>query len=211
VARGIPVQAFEGRQEAGVAGLVAVFAGGRRGDFQGCEGFGQKRVGQQPGRRGEGAAEAELTDQHQEGQAEDAVGAAAGLEDGGFQLPQRVTGGGLGEGVQEFLPEAGVGEAAEVAGDGVRLAEAGGEGVPGKVVEGDVEDALHAGLEFPDGAALGGAGEEVGEEGGGLEWGQDRVRNHSASVGSKKQGVKEKIPNKDFFPNHLFPFRLATI
>lgn len=173
-ARGIPVQALQGGQEAGVAGFVPVFAGRRRGDFHASEGFGQKRVRQQPGRAGQGATEVELADEDQEGEAEDAVGAAAGFDDLVLDLPQGVVGGGAGQGLKKFFPEAGMGEAAEVAGDGVRLAVLRGEGVPGCGGGGDVEDAFHALAKFTDGAALGGAGEEVGEEGGELERGEGR-------------------------------------
>lgn len=171
-ARGIPMQALQGGQETGVAGFMPVFAGRRRGDFHAGEGFGQKWVGQQPGRAGQGATQVQPADEDQEGEAEDAVGAAAGLEDVMLDLPQGVVGGGIGQGLKKIFPEAGMGEAAEVAGDGIRLAVLGGQGVPGRGGGGDVEDAFHALAEIGQRAALGGTGNDVGEESGELEGGQ---------------------------------------
>lgn len=69
------------------------------------------------------------------------------------------------EGFEQAFPEAGMGEAAEVAGDGVGLAVFGREGAPGGGGAGEVEYGVHAAAEVADGAAGGGAGEDVGEEG----------------------------------------------
>jgi len=67
-------------------------------------------------------------------------------------------------------------EAAEVAGDGVGLAVFGRDGAPGGGGAGEGEYGIHAGAEVADLAAGGGAGEEVGEEGGELEGGGGHCR-----------------------------------
>ncbi|EHM02911.1 hypothetical protein HMPREF9946_00655 [Acetobacteraceae bacterium AT-5844] len=194
------MQAFEGRQEAGVAGFVPVFARWRRGDFHAGEGFGQKRVGQQPGRAGQGAAQVELTDEDQEGQAEDAVGAAAGFQDWAFELPQGVGGAGLRECVQQLLPETGMSEAAEVAGDGICPAVVRRESVPGRAGGGDVEEGFHTLPVLRQAAALGCAGEEAGKEGGPLEVGKGQAGRH---IHTSLATYRLTSLNRQVFPKEL--------
>ena len=92
-------------------------------------------------------------------------GAAAGAADEGGDVPQRAVGRGFLDGVEEFFPGAGVGEAAEVAGDGVGLAVFGREAAPGVGGAGQVEYGVQAGAEVTDLSAGGGGGEDVGEDG----------------------------------------------
>ncbi len=117
------------------------------------------------GRAVQGLEEAEAADEGDESQAPEADGAAAGAEDEGGDFVQRVVGRVFLDGFEELFPQAGMGEAAEVAGDGVRLAVFGREAAPGVGGAGEVEYGVHAGAEVADLAAGGGAGEEVGEEG----------------------------------------------
>lgn len=77
-------------------------------------------------------------------------------------------------GFEEAFPQAGMGEAAEVAGDGVGLAMFGREAAPGEGGGGEVEYGVDAGAEVADLTAGGGAGEEVGEEGEPLRVGERR-------------------------------------
>ena len=58
-----------------------------------------------------------------------------------------------------------MGEAAEIAGDGIGLAVFGREAAPGGGGAGEVEYGVHAGAEIADLAAGAGGGEDVGEEG----------------------------------------------
>lgn len=65
------------------------------------------------------------------------------------------------------MPDAGMGEAAEEAGDGIRLAVVLREGLPrGAGLVGEVEDGIQPGTGIGGAAALGGEGREKGLEGG---------------------------------------------
>ena len=69
------VEGGEGFQPVPVGGECAVARWKGR-DFHPAQGFGQIRVREEPGRAGEGGAEAEAAGEEDEAQAEDAVGAA---------------------------------------------------------------------------------------------------------------------------------------
>lgn len=91
-----------------------------------------------------------------------------------------------------------MGEAAEVAGDGVWLAVLGREGAPGVDGAGEGEDGIHAGAEVADLAACGGAGEDVGEEGvelGGGEGGGGH--GHSETEATGKSNIFLSYPPSD--------------
>ena len=129
------------------------------------EAFGQIRIGDQPGRPRQRRAQADAADQHDEAQAKDAVGAAAGTADPGLDPPQRMRRRDLRQRLQQALPEPGMGEPAEIAGDGVRLAEFGRQGVPGRGRGGDLEDAVQAGAQFPQRPPGAGAALDIGQQG----------------------------------------------
>ncbi len=78
---------------------------------------------------------------------------------------ERVAGRGGGEGVEQALPQPGMGEAAEMAGDRAGIAEAFRQGGPGGMGEGNVEDGVEAVAAVSGAAGAGGAGGEVEGEG----------------------------------------------
>ncbi len=82
--------------------------------------------------------------------------------------------GGGGQGQKQVFPEALMGEAAEVARDGVRLAVMFGEVAPGAVGGGHAEDGVEAGAVVAGAAGAGGAA-DVGEEGGPFGIGEESV------------------------------------
>ncbi len=117
--------------------------------------FGQIRVGQQPGRAPERGQQALAAGGGDDPQAPEAGGAAAGADDPVLDGRERGRGVRAGQGAQQTLPKAGVGQAAEVAGNGVRLAEAGRQGAPSGTGGGHPENGVHAGTgvaERPAGA-----------------------------------------------------------
>jgi hypothetical protein len=101
-----------------------------------------------------------------------------------------VVGTGFLDGVEEFFPGAGMGEAAEVAGDGVGFAVFGREGAPGIDGAGQVEYGVEAGAEVADLAAGRGGGEDVGEEGEELGVGEG-VGAHGELIGAKSEKSKK--------------------
>lgn len=170
-AAGQAVEVLQGLQVAEIGGdLLAGARGGRQ--AHGLQLFGQIGVGELVGRAVQGREEAEATDEDDEAEAPEPDGAAAGAEDERGDLVQGVAGRVVLDGFEEAFPEAGMGETAEVAGDGVGLAVFGREGAPGVGGAGEVKYGVHAGAEIADLAAGGGAGEEVGEEGVELEGGE---------------------------------------
>ena len=165
-------------------GLLRLAGGGfRRVDGEAVEGFGQIGIGQEPGRAVQRRVQAEAADEDEEGQAQDAMRAAAGAGDVMGDFTQGVTRAGLGEGFEQALPEALVGEAAEIAVDGVGLAVFRREAFPRGMGAGDVENGVHALAQVADLAACGGAREEVGEEGVELEVGEGA--GHITIIGNK--------------------------
>ena len=169
-AAGHAVEVFEGLEVAEIGDDLHAGAG-RGGEAHGLQGFGQIGVGELVGRAVQGGEEAEAADEDDEFEAAEADGAAAGAEDEGGDLVQRVSGVIFLDGFEQAFPEAGMGEAAEVAGDGVGLAVFGWEGAPGVGGAGKVEYGVHAGAEVADLTAGGGTGEDEGEEGVELEGG----------------------------------------
>jgi hypothetical protein len=149
--------------------------------------FGQIRVGQVPGRAAERGEEAEAPGQGHAGDAEQAPSAAEGAADPGFEPAEDRDAGALvvGEGLEEFGPQAGAGPAAELARGGVGLAEALRQGVPGRGraagpgVGGEPEHGVEARARVADGAA--GAAAE-GHAGGGRGRGGGR-RSHGFGFG----------------------------
>lgn len=168
---------------------------GRNGDAS--EGFGQKRIGQQPGRAGQRRAQAEDTDQPVETQAQDAVGAAAGAQDALAEAPERMGGCRVGQRLQQPFPQTRMGEAAEIAGDGVRFAILRREVTPGAVGGGNEKDALHPLAQFLQGAALRRAVEQVGKERGPFE-----VRHPLAGGRGRRRtgGVRRKYDHFEKIP-----------
>ena len=133
----------------------------------GVEGGGECRVRQQPGGTVEGGAQVEPPDEGEQRQAAEAGGTAADAADGVLDGAEGVVGGCLGQRFQQAMPSAGVGEAAEEAGDGVGAAEVFRQLVPGvSGVVGHVEDGLQPEAQVGGAAALGGVGGKVGNEGG---------------------------------------------
>lgn len=175
----------------------------RQGAEQAGDGFGQKGIGEQPGGCGERGAEAEAADQDEEGHAAEARGEAGGTADGVLQQAEGVGGGCIRQSAEEAVPEAGMGEAAEEAGDGVGAAVVRREGSPrGAGGGGVVEDGLHPRAEGGGAAALGGErGEVRGQggpggvgEGGGMGWGA-----HSVSDRRKGRYRKYFLATRCFF------------
>ena len=78
-------------------------------------GFGQIRIGQQPGRAVQRRQEAQAAGEDDDPEAAEAGGAAAGAADPVLEGAQGGRGVGAGEGAEQAFPEAGMGEAAEVA------------------------------------------------------------------------------------------------
>lgn len=180
-----------------------VFVRQRQGAEQAGDGFGQKGIGEQPGGCGERGAEAEAADQDEEGHAAEARGEAGGAADGVLQQAEGVGGGCIRQSAEEAVPEAGMGEAAEEAGDGVGAAVVRREGSPrGAGGGGVVEDGLHPRAEGGGAAALGGErGEVRGQggpggvgEGGGMGWGA-----HSVSDRRKGRYRKYFLATRCFF------------
>ena len=149
----------------GDEGLRFLFRAGDGRQGQALQLFGQIGVGEFARRAVQGREEAEAAGEGDEFQPPETDGAAAGAADEGGDFPQRAVGRGFLDGLQQFFPGAGVGEAAEVAGDGVGLAVFGGQAAPGVRGAGQVEYGVQAGAEVTDLAAGGGGGEDVGEDG----------------------------------------------
>ena len=164
-AAGPSVQAAEGAQEVRVEAMRGGAARGRGQAEVVAQVFGQIGVRDLRGRAVQCLEEAEAPDEGDEFQAAEPDGAAAGAEDERGDFPQRVVRTSVLDGFEQAFPQAGMGEAAEVAGDGVGLAVFGREAAPGEGGGGEVEYGVDAGAEVADLAAGGGAGEEVGEEG----------------------------------------------
>ena len=121
-------------QEAGREGAEAMLAGAEHGGAElGKDLFGQIGVGQQPGRAAEAGKEAEAPCERHASHAEQAPSAAIGAADPAFQAAEDGDAGPavIGQGLEELGPEALPGPAAELAGDGVGLAEGGRQGGPG--------------------------------------------------------------------------------
>lgn len=114
-----------GAEPADGGGLPPLSEDGKPRDLQVEEEFGQIRVEAEPGRGGQGALEVQAASRKDDAQAAEAGGGGHGSE-----------------GEEDALPEARMGEAAEVAGDGVGLAVFLGELVPGAVGGGDAEDGV---------------------------------------------------------------------
>ena len=144
--------------------------------------------------------EAQPADEEEEGHAADAGGAAGGAADGVFELAQGVGGGEGGQGFQQPVPEAGMGEAAEEAGDGLGVAVVGGQVLPGFAGGvGEMEDGVHAGAEIGRAAALGGAGEDVGREGVPLEVGEGGVGAGWGETRHKRLLCERRQENRGLF------------
>lgn len=167
-AAGHAVEVLQGLQIAEVGGDLLARAGRAR-EVHALQLFGQIGVGELVGRAVQGGEEAEAADEDDEFEAAEADGAAAGAEDEGGDLVEGVFGIVVLDGFEQAFPQAGMGEAAEVAGDGVGLAVFRGEGSPGVGRAGEVEYGVEAGAEVTNLAAGGGAGEDEGEEGVELE------------------------------------------
>ena len=134
--------------------------------------FGQIGVRDRRGGAVQGLEQFQAADEGDEVQAAEADGAAAGAQDEGGDFVQWVARVIVLDGFEQAFPEAGMGEAAEVAGNAVRLAVFGREAAPGVGGGGEGEYGVDAGAEVGDLAAGGGAGEDEGEEGVPLEVGE---------------------------------------
>lgn len=174
-AAGHAVEVLQGLQVAEIGGDLLARAGRAR-EVHALQLFGQIGVGELVRRAVQGGEEAEAADEDDEAEAAEADGAAAGAEDEGGDLVEGVVGVIFLDGGKEAFPETGMGEAAEVAGDGVGLAVFGGQGAPWVGGAGEVEYGVHAGAEVADLTAGGGAGEDEGEEGVKLEGGEGHRR-----------------------------------
>ncbi len=147
-------------------------------DWQRLDEFGQIRIGDHPGRARQGAQQLEPAGEPDQPQATQADGAAGGAADVAFEAAQDVVLRRDGEEQEQPLPEPGMGEAPEVARDGIGLAVLLGELAPGALGGGDAEEGVEMGAEVA-GAAAGGVG-EVGEEGVPLLVGERGVRDDEA-------------------------------